>query len=325
MDERQKKFNAGEFIFRDGDAADSLYILLDGRVRITKTILGQETTLTTLGKGAIFGEMAVVDNQPRSASAIADSAIICFEISRKLFNLQLNKVPKWLQAFFAIIVERVREATKKESLLMVKGAGRQVTLLAAMMLSQQAAEGEIKAGIPWDSTVRTMAFLMAISEDAAGMALETLCAAGLSQDEKDGAGGRRLSTANLERLKQFARFCEERYVQEGGQIAELSEEFHPGDPLAIELLAALEATGHDQAGAGEVEEGALNKYLDAHTSRSLDDFRATIEALQRDGLLEVQRPAEGAPLYRLNQESYKTIQEKTGLLSKLSDLEKKII
>lgn len=62
---------AGGLVFREGDRADGAYMVLDGQIRIYTTRNGHETTLATLKTGDFFGEMALFDGKPRSASAQA--------------------------------------------------------------------------------------------------------------------------------------------------------------------------------------------------------------------------------------------------------------
>ena len=59
----------GEFVFREGETANYAYVLVEGNVEIVKSTGDGYLTLTTIEKGAIFGEMALIDGQPRSAGA----------------------------------------------------------------------------------------------------------------------------------------------------------------------------------------------------------------------------------------------------------------
>src|SRR5213080_840454 len=69
-----KAYKAGRNIFQEGDPGDGLYLIVEGKVQIT-CLLGQDQriVLSRLGDGDFFGEMAVLDNQPRSATATAET------------------------------------------------------------------------------------------------------------------------------------------------------------------------------------------------------------------------------------------------------------
>lgn len=60
---------AGTILFRDGEAGSEMYVLKRGRVRIFKEVRGEEKTLAMLGPGEFFGEMAILNDKPRTASA----------------------------------------------------------------------------------------------------------------------------------------------------------------------------------------------------------------------------------------------------------------
>ncbi len=61
--------SAGETLFREGDAGDTMYVIQTGRVRITKEVGGEVKSLAVLGAGEFFGEMAILNNRPRTATA----------------------------------------------------------------------------------------------------------------------------------------------------------------------------------------------------------------------------------------------------------------
>ncbi len=64
-----KKIPLNTVLFHEGDAGEEMFIIQSGRVKISKRIRGVEKTLATLEKGEFFGEMAILNDKPRSASA----------------------------------------------------------------------------------------------------------------------------------------------------------------------------------------------------------------------------------------------------------------
>ncbi len=68
----EKRYVAGETIFREGDPGKAVFIVLDGRISIIRAADGAEKPLAVLGPGAYFGELALIDDQPRFAAARAD-------------------------------------------------------------------------------------------------------------------------------------------------------------------------------------------------------------------------------------------------------------
>lgn len=78
---------AGQLIFSEGDFGDALFVIADGRVRIS---LG-DRTLATLGKANYFGEMSLLDGEPRSASARAEVDSLLLRIEQKNFHNILSR------------------------------------------------------------------------------------------------------------------------------------------------------------------------------------------------------------------------------------------
>lgn len=72
-------------IVRQGERGDSMFLVLDGEVRVRLLIENKETTLVTLGPGDFFGEVALFDQGPRSADVIANADAVLLKISHKAF------------------------------------------------------------------------------------------------------------------------------------------------------------------------------------------------------------------------------------------------
>ncbi|HEX9981984.1 MAG TPA: cyclic nucleotide-binding domain-containing protein [Thermoanaerobaculia bacterium] len=115
----EERFREGSMIFREGDRGDKLYIVLDGRVRISKFIPGVgEEALTVLDRGDFFGEMALIDEKPRSADAKAheiDATVL--SIDRATLNEILSMDPhaslQFLNLLCRMISRRLREINDK--------------------------------------------------------------------------------------------------------------------------------------------------------------------------------------------------------------------
>ena len=88
---KPENFNSGEYIFREGESGNRLYLVLEGEVRISRNVPGSgEEALAVLKPGALFGEMAVFDRSERSTDAIANTACTLTTISRSDFELLLD-------------------------------------------------------------------------------------------------------------------------------------------------------------------------------------------------------------------------------------------
>jgi len=88
---REQSFTSGEFIFREGEPGNRLYLVIGGEVRISRVVPGSgEEALAVLKPGALFGEMSVFDRSERSTDAIANQDTTCLTISRPDFELLLD-------------------------------------------------------------------------------------------------------------------------------------------------------------------------------------------------------------------------------------------
>src|SRR5438477_12071263 len=65
-----KEFKRGEVLFREGEPGKEMYVIQTGKVNITKKVRDTEKILATLGAGEFLGEMAILNNKPRSAGAV---------------------------------------------------------------------------------------------------------------------------------------------------------------------------------------------------------------------------------------------------------------
>ncbi|GAC1477923.1 MAG: cyclic nucleotide-binding domain-containing protein [Gemmatimonadaceae bacterium] len=88
---REQTFPTGEYIFREGEAGNRLFLIVDGEVRISRDVPGSgEEALAVLKKGALFGEMSVFDRSERSTDAISHGGTMVLTISRSDFELLLD-------------------------------------------------------------------------------------------------------------------------------------------------------------------------------------------------------------------------------------------
>ena len=114
----------GTVIFEHGDVGDKLYIILSGRVRISRNVPGMgEEALAVLNPGAIFGEMALLDDTPRSADARVHERCRLLIIKREAFEdllfLHKDLAYEVLWSMVRILSSRLRETTDKLTFLSV--------------------------------------------------------------------------------------------------------------------------------------------------------------------------------------------------------------
>ena len=117
-----KKYKAGTHIFAEGDPGDTLYLIIEGSVRISKMQGDTEEALAVLDARSFFGEMTLFDRQPRSAHAIAHQQASVFAISadalKALFDQNKSIAYKFLWAFCLTLTSRLRSTNEKFQVIM---------------------------------------------------------------------------------------------------------------------------------------------------------------------------------------------------------------
>jgi len=123
---RPRSFRAGEIIFHRDDPGQMLYVIKQGKVRIYITSPdGQEVTLAVFGPGDYFGELAILDGRPRSASAIALDVVETQALQRSDFIAAVNRHPRIaIQVMQALSVRLRHTDAMIEDLLFLDVHGR---------------------------------------------------------------------------------------------------------------------------------------------------------------------------------------------------------
>jgi len=121
-------------VITGGDATDSLYIVISGRLKVMMSDAeGKEVILTILGPGEYFGEMGLIDDAPRSASVVAIEPCELLYISKRDFKKCLADNAEMAMAVMRGLVRRLREADRKiGSLALLDVYGRVARLLLDM-------------------------------------------------------------------------------------------------------------------------------------------------------------------------------------------------
>ncbi len=104
-------FSDGTVIFKQGDAPDSAYLIKSGRVQIVATHNGKERVIDEVGPGDVFGEMALVDDAPRSATARTVDDTICAVFSKDDINRKLAGADLFTLGLIRLLIKRLRDTT----------------------------------------------------------------------------------------------------------------------------------------------------------------------------------------------------------------------
>ena len=101
---------AGRTLFQEGDPGDTAYVILLGRIDVIRSDgAGNDVVIATLGAGEVFGELALIDGEPRSASAVAKAETQLFAIARDGFIRLMSSSPRLLGDFMVGMTGRIRQ------------------------------------------------------------------------------------------------------------------------------------------------------------------------------------------------------------------------
>ena len=120
----EKRFAAGEAILRQGAAGDSMFVIADGRVHVT---LGQDninSTLASLSAGDFVGEMSLMTGEPRAATCLAATDVLCFELDHATLQRVLTTRPAIADQMSALLAARQEGLLRKGGELSAKAAAR---------------------------------------------------------------------------------------------------------------------------------------------------------------------------------------------------------
>jgi len=123
---RHESYGQGHIIFREGDTGGQLYLIMDGRIRISREVSGMgEEALAILGPGEAFGEMSIIDDFPRSADARVHERCRLLVLEREsveeLLFLDKELAYEILWNVVKILSSRLRETNDKMTFLSVSG------------------------------------------------------------------------------------------------------------------------------------------------------------------------------------------------------------
>lgn len=135
---QEQRFSPGELIVRQGEPASGLFVIGLGRVRVFRVSEdGQQATLEILGAGECIGEVAVLDNRPRSASAVAMDHAACVYLPRAEFIAAMQRSAAAMWALVRLLCHRMRRADECVSTFVFNDLhGRVATRLLELARSQ---------------------------------------------------------------------------------------------------------------------------------------------------------------------------------------------
>jgi CRP-like cAMP-binding protein len=170
-----RTFAAGSALFHEHQVADRVLILRSGFVKLScYSEDGREVVLAIRGPGDVLGEMAAIDGEPRSATAIALEQVEALALSTNAFNDLMNRQPRVSRILLHILAGRLRDADRRRVEFAAKETMGRVASRIVELSDRfgEAAEGDIRIDFPL--TQEELAGWTACSRDSVVKALQSM-------------------------------------------------------------------------------------------------------------------------------------------------------
>ena len=174
-------YEPDEVIFREGDTGETMFIIQEGEIRIHKRVRDKEATLAVLKDGDFFGEMAIIDKEPRSAGATALTESKLIVLSDEIFESQIQTNPKIIMAIVRKMSERLRNADRQIKALLMRDIHSRVVWTLVLLMSKRGALGEKGYKIPWKETIDELSNMTGLPLEPVEEVLETLVRAKVAE------------------------------------------------------------------------------------------------------------------------------------------------
>jgi CRP/FNR family transcriptional regulator, cyclic AMP receptor protein len=173
-------FAAGEVVFREGDASDTCYIVRSGRARATREHAdGRQITLATFGPGDIFGELAMFDDELRSATVEATEDVAALAIPGADMRRLMREHPEIAVKLAVALVRRLRQANERLARQSFQTVQSRVAAALAQLVEQAQADDQGERDVVITATQADVAKLAGSSRESASRFLAVLERAGV--------------------------------------------------------------------------------------------------------------------------------------------------
>ena len=194
-----REFGAGQIVFREGDASDTCYIVREGHARAIRTHGdGRTITLATFGPGDIFGELAMFEDELRSATVEAVEATSVVGVLGPDMRRLMGEHPEIATRLVIALGRRLREMNERLSRQSFQTVQSRVAVVLTQLVDESLAAGKEPSDVLITATQAELAQLAGSSRESASRFLAVLERAGVISQ-----GRGRLVVHSPEALKQY--------------------------------------------------------------------------------------------------------------------------
>jgi CRP-like cAMP-binding protein len=206
-------YKEGSLIFAEGELGNELYIITKGFVKITRILNGTEMIVAVLRDGEIFGEMSILEDKPRSATAVALEDVTLIVVLKNNFTLMAKTQPQVLFRLTCMLSERIWFGYKQLSNAMIKDPIGRVYNYLALILEKNNIQHKVGMSYFFDFNIRELMKMVSVPIERYGtVGAELLNNRNISQ-----VNGK-LSTSDVEEIYKLGAYYEKRNKQETNRI-----------------------------------------------------------------------------------------------------------
>lgn len=183
---------AGQIIFCENEPGSTLFFLQTGSVRITKIVGNKEKTLAVLPAGEIFGEMAILESAPRSATAIVEEDAKMLELDKESFSQLVTAQPTIALKLLRIFAQRISDQKRKYKIIALPDPEARIMDVFLMLAEKKGLDIEASREVSFDIEGSDVAAWAGIPPQD--------CARSLNNLEKNGKlilGSKQIKVTNL--------------------------------------------------------------------------------------------------------------------------------
>ncbi len=234
----ERTFLRGSLMFIEGESSSEMFIIKNGKVRILRQEGEKAVELAVLGGGSVLGELSLLDQQPRSATAQVVEDTVVSVVDEAMLEQTLASIPNWLANIVKVVVKRLRDTMKKNvDNLVGKSVGGVIRIILLLKETQgQIVDNEFRIGLR--IVKRTIADIIGIGELESENVLLHLIIKNLIFIRKDATGEEYVILRDPEALQLYMNY--QRTKLRGGRM--------PGENLpkeSVELARCIVDCGRE--------------------------------------------------------------------------------
>ncbi|HEY5242194.1 MAG TPA: Crp/Fnr family transcriptional regulator [Polyangiaceae bacterium] len=200
-----REFRAGDVLFREGDRGEEMYVIQSGIVQILKLVGTSQRPLATLGRGEFVGEMAILNDKPRTATAMVLEQAKCLVIDAATLEQMVSNNSEIALRLVKKLARRLDSADEMIQLLM--NPDPKARVLLGLKRHAEAFGEETGLGVRIHSSAADLAREVGVEESQVREVLTRLARLHIASED-EGGGGSAIVIMDLPRLLEFMEFLE---------------------------------------------------------------------------------------------------------------------